>query len=69
MLSAFGASGLGFRFELTHQGFGCFNGLTFSSGLASGPARLFFKPHQLNLKRNNSIDSKKQYVRRNIELK
>ena len=42
MLSAFRASGLGFRFGLT-PGFGCFNGLAFPLGLASGHARLFFK--------------------------
>ena len=29
------------------QGLGRLTGLTFSLGLASGPARLFFKPYQL----------------------
>ena len=46
MLLAFGESGLGFRFGLA-PGIGCLIGLAHSLGLASGPARLFFKPYQL----------------------
>ena len=51
MLPAFRASEPGFHFGLA-SGLECLIGLAPSLGLASGPARLFFKPYHIQFSNN-----------------